>query len=88
MPHSLRANNKPASKGLVPNRYQAIIALIFGARYQPGLMAFEFSRDDIVAAAESMAVALPKNIGDIVYSVRYRTELGSMSFSVERNNLI
>ena len=75
MPHSPGANQTPASKGLVPNRYQAIIELIFGKHHQPGLMAFEFSRDDIVGAAQSLAVALPKNIGDIVYSVRDRTEL-------------
>ena len=75
MPHSPKADKTAASKGVVPNRYQAIIELIFGQHHQPGLMAFEFSRDDIVNAAQSMGVALPKNIGDIVYSVRYRTEL-------------
>ena len=75
MPHSPKADKTAASKGVVPNRYQAIIELIFGQHHQPGLMEFEFSRDDIVNAAQSMGVALPKNIGDIVYSVRYRTEL-------------
>ncbi len=75
MPHSPKADKTAASKGVVPNRYQAIIELIFGQHHEPGLMAFEFSRDDIVNAAQSMGVTLPKNIGDIVYSVRYRTEL-------------
>ena len=60
MPHSPQANKTPVGKGLVPNRYQAIIELIFAKHHQAGEMAFEFSRDDIVGAAQSLAVALPK----------------------------
>ena len=38
-------------------------------------MAFE--RDDIVRVAFELNVNLPKNLGDLVYSFRYRTELPS-----------
>jgi hypothetical protein len=34
-----------------------------------------FSREDIVRTAKKMGVKLPKNLGDIVYSFRYRAEL-------------
>lgn len=36
-------------------------------------MAFE--REDIVKAAAELGIALPKNLGDLIYSFRYRTEL-------------
>ena len=57
------------------NRYQSIIELIFNKHHQHGLLSFEFDRNEFEQAALAMQIALPKNIGDVVYSVRYRTEL-------------
>ena len=65
----------PVAKGAAPNRYQAIIELIFSTHHQAGVTAFEFTRDEFVDAALAMKLVLPKNIGDVLYSVRYRTEL-------------
>lgn len=64
-----------AKKQRNPNRYSAIIERIFFAHYSSNTMQFEFSRTEIVTAAEELGIALPKNIGDLIYSFRYRYEL-------------
>lgn len=56
------------------NRYQAIIEKIF-AKHFTGNDEFEFERDEVVAVAEELNINLPKNLGDIIYSFRYRNEL-------------
>jgi hypothetical protein len=58
-----------------PNRYQAIIARVFADHYSKGATEFEFARDEFVAIAESLKIKLPKNIGDVIYSFRYRNDL-------------
>lgn len=57
------------------NRYQQIIEKIFEARYQEGDHKVLFERADIEQAAEELQVRLPKNLGDVVYSFRYRATL-------------
>ncbi|WP_201864466.1 endonuclease [Microvirga soli] len=57
------------------NSYQAIIEHIFVSRYQPGQTEVEFDRDELVHVAGHLGVAVPKNLGDVIYSVRYRTGL-------------
>lgn len=54
---------------------QRIIAKIFAERYRPGRREVAFTRDDLVVAAEEMGEPRPKNLGDIVYSLRYRVPL-------------
>src|SRR5690606_20986983 len=34
-----------------------------------------FAREDLAGAASALGIALPKNLGDVIYSVRYRTGL-------------
>ena len=58
-----------------PNRYQAIILSVFSTHHQQGAVEFEFTRDEFVAIAESLGIKLPKNVGDVIYSFRYRNEL-------------
>jgi len=58
-----------------PNRYQAILAKIFEDRYTPGATEIPFSRDDLPAAASELQIDLPLNLGDVIYSMRYRTPL-------------
>jgi len=62
-------------KGKQPNRYQAIIAMLFDNHYRDGIIEFEFSRAEFVEIAETLQIDLPKNVGDVIYSVRYRNEL-------------
>jgi hypothetical protein len=58
-----------------PNRYAAIIRTIFKRHYRPGDTQFEFTRDEIVAVAKELKLDLPKNLGDLTYSFRFRTLL-------------
>lgn len=60
-----------------PNRYSAIIGTIFKNHYKPGKTQFEFSRNEFVEIARSLNIALPKNLGDTIYSFRFRTALPS-----------
>jgi hypothetical protein len=57
------------------NRYAAIIEQIFFSHYKAGSTEFQFARTEIVSVAEALGVALPKNLGDLIYSFRYRYEL-------------
>ena len=57
------------------NRYGAIIERVFGQHYTRGLKKFEFTRDEFAEAAKVLDIVLPKNLGDVIYSVRYRSEL-------------
>lgn len=57
------------------NRYIQIIGSIFDQHYQRGATEVAFTREDIVIAAQRLDVELPKNLGDVLYSFRYRVEL-------------
>ena len=57
------------------SRYTAIIGDIFAERHEPGLRQIAFDREDIVRTATKLDIPLPKNIGDLVYSFRYRSPL-------------
>lgn len=57
------------------NRYGQIIERIFLSRYQEGVREIEFERECIVRVAEELGIKLPKNLGDVIYSFRYRATL-------------
>lgn len=57
------------------NRYRAIIEAIFFAKYRKGLVEIDFDREDLPRAAEGLGIELPKNLGDVIYSIRYRMPL-------------
>ena len=54
---------------------QQIIETIFLERFRPDSQEVSFTRDDLVAAADALGAPRPKNLGDIVYSLRYRVPL-------------
>ncbi len=58
-----------------PNRYSRIIEKIFFSHYEEGLLEIEFDRFEIEQAAAELGISLPKNLGDVVYSFRYRNSL-------------
>ena len=60
-----------ASVGQI-NRYQAIIEKVFFDRYSVGDIEVFFEREDLTAAANTLGIGLPKNLGDMIYSIRYR----------------
>ena len=57
------------------SRYVKIIEEIFLSRHKAGAVEVAFERDDIVRVAKKLGIRLPKNLGDILYSFRYRTPL-------------
>lgn len=57
------------------NAYSAIILDIFNRYYTPGATDFEFTRQDIADSAARAGVNEPKNLGDVIYTFRYRKPL-------------
>src|SRR6267142_7040705 len=57
------------------NRYAQIIERIFLARHKPGQREVSFEREDISRVAEELGIKLPKNLGDLIYTFRYRATL-------------
>jgi hypothetical protein len=61
------------------NRYSAIVECVFFgatyAGYRAGVDTLSFEREDLVRAASELGVQLPKNLGDVVYSIRYRAPM-------------
>lgn len=55
--------------------YVAIMESLFFEKYTVGADSIEFTRDDIIAHAEKVGQSRPKNLGDLVYSFRYRTTM-------------
>ncbi|MGG2482819.1 DNA cytosine methyltransferase [Brevibacillus borstelensis] len=56
----------------VMSKYDKIIADVFFSYYQTGCREFDFVREDMERSAEKLGIKLPKNIGDIIYSYRFR----------------
>lgn len=57
------------------NRYGLLIEGVFFDGFRNGSTQFEFAREDLEAKAQALDVKLPKNLGDVVYAIRYRTAL-------------
>lgn len=58
-----------------PNRYTKILEAIFARHYVKGVSEINFEREEFSQAAVELGIALPKNLGDVLYSFRYRTPL-------------
>lgn len=62
---------EPATpKGM--NRYQALIDKIFFDQFRPGMDRFSFRRVALKRAADDLGMVLPDNLGDVIYSFRFR----------------
>ena len=57
------------------NRYGRIMERLFLSRHSEGEREVLFEREDMVGVAEEMGIKLPKNLGDVIYSFRYRAFL-------------
>lgn len=55
--------------------YSRILENVFRSKHRPGAREVAFDRDDLLLAARRLGLNTPKNIGDLVYSFRYRAEL-------------
>lgn len=57
------------------NRYTKLIEQVFLLHYKEGATEVPFYRSDIEDIAKQLGIQLPKNLGDIIYSFRYRANL-------------
>lgn len=57
------------------NRYQQLIEKIFSDEYFNGATEIPFQRVDLESTALKLGIDLPKNLGDVIYAMRYRTSL-------------
>jgi hypothetical protein len=57
------------------NMYGRILTAIFQRHWKRGVKCFEFERTEILELAAELDVAVPKNVGDLLYSFRYRNPL-------------
>lgn len=55
--------------------YSSIIERIFRSKFRAGMRQVDFERQDIVKSGNELNIDLPKNLGDLVYSFRYRAPL-------------
>jgi hypothetical protein len=55
--------------------YRQIIERVFTSNHTAGASRVTFGRAEIEKAAKSLGLARPKNLGDVVYSFRFRAEL-------------
>ncbi len=55
--------------------YDALIVKIFKNHYRKGVDQFEFDREELEKVAAQLSLRLPKNLGDLIYSFRYRKTL-------------
>lgn len=62
-------------KAKAENRYVVIIEKIFFDHWKKGMTNFEFSRTEFEDWAEKLGIDLPKNLGDLIYSFRFRYPL-------------
>ena len=57
------------------NKYDNIILGIFQDHYHPGDTTVSLERDELSRKAKVLGIKTPKNLGDIVYSYKYRNSL-------------
>ncbi len=55
--------------------YDPIIGEIFKRHHEENVQSFEFTRGEMLAVARELRIPIPKNIGDLIYSYRFRAEL-------------
>ncbi len=66
---------KSTNQSAAQNRYSALIEAIFKAHFRKGTDTFDFQREEITSFARDLAIPLPKNLGDLIYTFRYRNDL-------------
>jgi hypothetical protein len=69
------------------NRYQSLLSKIFFDRYKKGITEIAFDREELEHAAKALKIALPKNLGDVIYSIRYRTPLSQKILDTQPKGL-
>ena len=60
---------------MTTNRYSQILEKIFFDHFKQGATSVRFVREELESSAIALQIKLPKNLGDLLYSFRFRTEL-------------
>jgi len=63
-------SKSPREKGT----YERIIVHLFNRHWRAGITEFVVSRNEIREAAEELGLAAPRNLGDLIYTYRYRRD--------------
>lgn len=63
------------AKARSPSRYHQLIEKIFFDGYRKGTTTIPFARSEIKTAAKELGIVLPENLGDVIYSIRFRTPM-------------
>jgi hypothetical protein len=66
---------KKVANAVSQNRYHALIEKIFFDKYKKGVDEINFKREDLKSAAASLKIVLPENLGDVIYSMRFRVPM-------------
>ena len=75
-----KKNTEPGSEGPTLARsalgtvYARIITQVFRNHHTSGCVEFTFDRSELEAAGRSLGIQ-PKNLGDLIYTFRYRQDL-------------
>ncbi|MCY1668299.1 endonuclease [Rhizobium sp. SL86] len=64
-----------------------MIERVFFAHWSENVSGFEFAREEIESFAAELEIALPKNIGDLIYSFRFRIPLPETITSTQPEGL-
>ena len=57
------------------SRYHQLIEKIFFDGYTKGVTEIPFERNALKLAAKTLGIVLPDNLGDVIYSIRFRTPM-------------
>ena len=69
------------------NRYSKLIESVFFKHYEKGIKAITFEREELIFIARELDIEFPKNLGDIIYSFRYRAALPASIVKTAPNEL-
>jgi hypothetical protein len=68
------------------NRYESLIEKIFFDHYERGAAEFGFDREELIAAAAALGFDTVKNVGDVIYTFRYRKGLPDKILATQPEN--
>lgn len=82
-----RRDQQPGPKAQTQSRYHQLIEKIFFDGYAEGAREIAFERNDLKTAAKDLGIDLPDNLGDVLYSMRFRTAMPHRVVATEPEGL-
>lgn len=68
------------------SRYSALIEKLFFDGFKKGASTIPFKRTDLIIAAQDLNIEVPKNLGDVIYSFRYRNDMPKSILDTQPKN--